>query len=104
MSICANWSFVLIAPTLQAPLAPASILHAIRQRPVDYDVHARDEARARAGQEHGRVRDLLGGGHAAPGILPERGLEEVGHVLLDLLPHPTLEIGVAGRHRVHPDV
>src|SRR5262249_54750209 len=70
------------------------ILNPVRQPAIDHDVDAGDEARARAHQEGRGVGDLLGRRHAAPGILGERSLEQVGHVLLDALPDPALEIGV----------
>ena len=74
------------------------------QRAVDDQVGAGDKARARAGEEHHRVRDLLRRSHAAGRVARDHRLEIVGIALLGDVPHPALEIDVAGRDHIGADV
>ena len=71
--------------------------------PSTTQVHAGREARDRAGQEHGGIGDFLRRRHAAGGIAFDGALVHVGHVLLDHLPDPALEIDGAGRDHIGAD-
>ena len=79
-------------------------LHALRKRTVDDQIGAGDETRARAGEEHDRVGDLLRRTHAPGRIARQHRLEHLGIALLDDVPYPALEVDIAGRDHVGADI
>src|SRR5262245_58829913 len=88
---------------LPCPLMSPSPLDSDRERAVDHQVRPGDPAGHRARDEDDAVRHLLGGAELARRVDLERRGEEVGHVLLDVLPDTAVEVGVAGRHAVDAD-
>src|SRR6185437_14054437 len=83
---------------------PPSELDALRQRAVDNEIGAADDAGARARQEHRRVGDLLRRPHAARRVARQRRLVDLRPLLLGHVPHAAFEIDRAGRHHVGADV
>src|ERR671922_2535003 len=84
-------------------LCMAALLDGHGKGAVDHKIGPRDAAGDRTRDEDHAVCDLLGRAELAGRIDLERRGEQVGHVLLDVLPDAALEIGVARRDAVHAD-
>src|SRR6266571_1829371 len=80
-----------------------SEIHAHREGSVYDQVGAGCKGRGRACQEHCRLRNFLRRGHASRRVAPHDLLEQVGHVLLDVVPYAPFEVDVARRDSVRTD-
>src|ERR1700723_3862293 len=78
-------------------------LDATRQGAVHDEVRSRDEAGGTARQKYHRIRHLLRRTHAAGRVEGQRRLVQFGIAVLDRVPDPAFEIGVARRHRIGAD-
>src|ERR1700690_213247 len=85
------------------PTPGALELDAACQGAVHDEVLSRDEAFGPACKKHHGIRHLLRRTHAAGRVEGQRGLVQFGIVVLDRVPDPALEIGVARRHRIGAD-
>ena len=84
----------------RSPLRQAqpSILDTVRERAVHQEISPSDKSGNRTSKENRRSRHLLGRCHSSRFIEAHCLLEELRHVLLDLVPHTTFEVGVSRRN------
>ena len=85
---------------LEISSATGSELHPLGKAAVDYQVCACRKRRTGAGQKRHGIGDFIVGAHSPHRNIGNRGIVEIGHVSLDLLPGAALEKDRAGAHSI----